>query len=125
MKIGDLVRPKYLLPSHYERRRIGTVARLNTGWDHSQVSVLWNKPLWFDDEGLSSEYAENLEVIGDRELFRKVEKKQMPLTKAETELIIASLQSHLLRHDPDTIIYSTLRRDISNLVKKLLESIED
>lgn len=65
MKVGDLVRPTKgnLLSGG---RRVGIVMHLNTGWDHKQVMVFWDTPLWLDVEGLSSECPENLEVISER-----------------------------------------------------------
>ena len=49
----------------------------------------------------------------------------MRLTEAELQLIIEGLRAHLLTYDPNTIIYSTMRRDINNLIKKLQESAQD
>ncbi len=64
MKVGDLVRPTKdnLLSGP---RRFGIVMHINTGWEHKQVMVLWDTPLWHDVEGLSSEDPENLEVISE------------------------------------------------------------
>lgn len=49
----------------------------------------------------------------------------MRLTKTELQLVIEGLRAHLLTYDPNTIIYSTMRRDIDNLIKKLQDSAQD
>ena len=64
MKVGDLVRPtKGNLLSG--ARRIGIVMCIDTGWDHKQVLVHWDTPMWTDVEGLSAECPENIEVISE------------------------------------------------------------
>ena len=65
MKIGDLVSPaksNFLAGG----RRVGIVIRINTGWDCKQVLVKWDVPLWYDMEGLASEYPDGLVVISKR-----------------------------------------------------------
>ena len=47
-------------------RRVGIVIRINTGWDCKQVLVKWDVPLWYDMDGLASEYPDGLAVISER-----------------------------------------------------------
>ena len=81
MKIGDLVRrvrdPKHIHLDMNAEDNIGVVVKLNTGVFEDQVKVKWTKPTWYDpDDGLSAEYAENLEVIGKGNYLEKQRKNE-------------------------------------------------
>ena len=39
--------------------------QLGSGNDGKQVRVAWDKALWYDKEGYSAEYPEELEVISE------------------------------------------------------------
>ena len=64
MKVGDLVRPRSPAVRPY-KRRYGIVMELGSGHDGKQVRVAWDKALWYDKEGYSAEYPEELEVISE------------------------------------------------------------
>lgn len=76
MKIGDLVRrvhnPKHIRLDVYHKDNVGIVVKLYTGRHNNQVKVKWTKPTWHDpNDGLSPEYAENLEVIVEGNYLEK------------------------------------------------------
>ena len=70
MKIGDLVRrvrdARHIHLDTHAEVNVGIVVKLDVGEHKNQVKVKWTKPTWYDpSDGLSPEYAQNLEVIGE------------------------------------------------------------
>ena len=60
----------------YAKDNVGIVVKMNVGELKNQVKVKWTKPTWYDpDDGLSAEYAENLEVIVEGNYLEKQRKK--------------------------------------------------
>ena len=81
MKIGDLVRRvrdvRHIHLDVYAKDNVGIVVKMNVGELKNQVKVKWTKPTWYDpDDGLSPEYAENLEVIVEGNYLEKQRKEQ-------------------------------------------------